>query len=69
MKGATLIETLYSLGVIPSRSRPRVSNDNPYSESIIKISEYVPNYQLEGFATLTEARIWVKISQKNPDIM
>lgn len=60
MKGATMLETLYSLGIIPSRSRPRVSNDNPYAESIFKTLKYVPNYQPEGFATLVEARVWVK---------
>jgi len=36
MKGATLLETLYNLGITPSRSRPRVSNDNPYAESIFR---------------------------------
>lgn len=30
MKGATMLETLYHLGITPSNSRPRVSNDNPY---------------------------------------
>lgn len=60
MKGATMLETLYTLGIIPSRSRPRVSNDNPYAESIFKTLKYVPNYQPEGFGTLMEARLWVK---------
>lgn len=60
MKGATMLETLYNLGIIPSRSRPRVSNDNPYAESIFKTLKYVPDYQPEGFATLTEARLWVR---------
>ncbi len=60
MKGATMLETLYNLGIIPSRSRPRVSNDNPYAESIFKTLKYVPDYQPEGFASLTEARLWVK---------
>jgi putative transposase len=32
MKGATILATLQSLGIIPSFSRPKVSNDNPYSE-------------------------------------
>lgn len=60
MKGATMLETLYSLGVIPSRSRPRVSNDNPYSESLFKTLKYRPNYQPRGFNNITEARLWVK---------
>lgn len=60
MKGATMLETLYSLGIIPSRSRPRVSNDNPYAESIFKTLKYVPSYQPEGFDSLMDARLWVK---------
>lgn len=36
MKGATMLETLYNLGITPSRSRPRVSNGNPYAESLFK---------------------------------
>ena len=60
MKGATMLETLYALGITPSRSRPRVSNDNPYAESIFKTLKYRPNFQPRGFKSLTEARIWVK---------
>jgi transposase InsO family protein len=36
MKGATMLATLQALGVMPSLSRPGVSNDNPYSESLFK---------------------------------
>ncbi len=36
MKGATMLATLQKLGVTPSCSRPSVSNDNPYSESLFK---------------------------------
>jgi putative transposase len=59
MKGASLLETLYQLGITPSRSRPRVSNDNPYAESIFRTCKYRPNYPSKGFATLTVARQWV----------
>jgi putative transposase len=59
MKGASLLETLYSLGITPSRSRPRVSNDNPYTESIFRTCKYRPSYPLGGFVDLTEARKWV----------
>lgn len=59
MKGASLLETLYQLGITPSRSRPRVSNDNPYAESIFRTCKYRPSYPVKGFATLTEARKWV----------
>ena len=60
MKGTTMLETLYALGIMPSKSRLRVSNDNPYAESLFKTLKYVPNFQPQGFATLTEARLWVK---------
>jgi putative transposase len=59
MKGATMLETLYNLGITPSRSRPRVSNDNPFAESLFKTLKYRCNYQPKGFASLDEARIWV----------
>ncbi len=59
MKGATMLETLYALGITPSRSRPRVSNDNAYAESLFKTVKYRPNYQPKGFKTLSEAREWV----------
>ncbi len=59
MKGASLLETLYQLGITPSRSRPRVSNDNPYAESIFRTCKYRPSYPAAGFKDLTEARKWV----------
>ena len=59
MKGATMLETLYALGVIPSRSRPGVSNDNPYAESLFKTLKYRPNYQPTGFNDISGARLWV----------
>lgn len=59
MKGATLLETLYQLGITPSRSRPRVSNDNPYAESLFRTCKYRPGYPAAGFGDLTQARKWV----------
>ncbi|OAB38923.1 integrase [Paenibacillus macquariensis subsp. macquariensis] len=59
MKGSSLLETLYLLGITPSRSRPRVSNDNPYAESIFRTCKYRPNYPAKGFTDLTDARTWV----------
>ena len=58
MKGATMLAALYDLGITPSNSRPRVSNDNPYSESLFKTLKYRPNYQPKGFETIEEARAW-----------
>jgi transposase InsO family protein len=36
MKGATMLATLQQLGIMPSFSRPSVSNDNPSSESLFR---------------------------------
>ena len=58
MKGATMLATLYQLGITPSNSRPRVSNDNPYAESLFKTLKYRPNYQPKGFGSLVKAREW-----------
>ncbi|WP_280523673.1 IS3 family transposase [Paenibacillus dendritiformis] len=60
MKGATLLETLHSLGITPSRSRPRVRNDNPYAESIFRTCKYRPDYPAKGFKDLPEASEWVR---------
>ena len=60
MKGATLRATLDALGVIPSFSRPSVSNDNPYSESLFRTLKYRPEYPEEVFANLHGARTWVR---------
>lgn len=59
MKGATMLATLQQLGVVPSFSRPAVSNDNPYSESFFKTLKYRPSYPQQAFANLLEARVWV----------
>jgi len=59
MKGATMVATLQRLGIIPSLSRPAVSNDNPYSESLFKTMKYCSQYPSRPFATLAAARQWV----------
>ncbi|HNX25637.1 MAG TPA: IS3 family transposase [Spirochaetota bacterium] len=58
MKGATMIMTLYNLGVIPSFSRPRVSNDSPYIESLFKTLKYTVGYPGQ-FRDIDHARIWM----------
>jgi transposase InsO family protein len=59
MKGATMLATLQRLGVVPSFSRPSVSNDNPYSESLFKTLKYRPGYPEKTFSELVDARKWV----------
>ena len=59
MKGATMLATLDQLGIIPSFSRPRVSDDNPYSESLFRTLKYRPEYPRGAFGSLEAARKWV----------
>lgn len=59
MKGATMLATLQALGVMPSLSRPSVSNDNPYSEAMFRTMKYNARYSQSPFKNLLEARIWV----------
>ena len=59
MKGATMLATLQRLGVVPSFSRPSVSDDNPYSESLFRSMKYSPAYPGKPFESLEAARTWV----------
>jgi putative transposase len=59
MKGATMLATLHKLGVIPSFSRPSVSNDNPYSESLFRTMKYRPEYPSKPFESIEQAQSWV----------
>ena len=59
MKGATMLATLQRLGVMPSFSRPSVSDDNPYSEALFKTLKYHPGFPDKPFDSLQEAREWV----------
>ena len=59
MKGATLLASMQQLGVMPSFSRPRVSNDNAYAEALFKTAKYCPLWPERPFDTLDEARLWV----------
>jgi transposase InsO family protein len=50
MKGATMKTTVKNLGITSSYSRPRVSNDNPFSEVLFRTFKYRPNWPMKGFA-------------------
>ncbi|WP_305801658.1 DDE-type integrase/transposase/recombinase, partial [Thiolapillus sp.] len=52
MKGATMLVTLQRPGVVPSFSRPSVSNDNPYSESLFGTMKYTPAFPSKPFENL-----------------
>jgi len=57
-KGFTMKAKLESLGIMPSYSRPRVSNDNPYSEALFRTVKYCPAYPHKEFATIIDSRQW-----------
>ena len=59
MKGATMLATLQKLGVVASFSRPRVSDDNPYSESLFRTLKYRPEYPKRPFESPEAATEWV----------
>ena len=61
MKGATMLVTMQRLGVMPSFSRPSVSNDNPFSEALFKTLKYCPQYPSKPFAMLEDAKKWVEM--------
>lgn len=58
-KGSTLNAKLELLGIMASFSRPRVSNDNPYSEALFRTCKYRPGYPRSGFETIKDSRRWV----------
>jgi len=59
MKGITMLGMLQHLGVIPSFSRPSVSDDNPYSEALFKTTKYHSSYpSIKRFESIQSARQW-----------
>ena len=59
MKGATMLATLQWLGIVPSFSRPSVSDDNPYSEALFKTLKYRPEYPSKPFEDLQSVEVWM----------
>ena len=59
MRGSTMVATMQWLGIVPSFSRPHVSNDNPYSEALFRTLKCTPAYQRLPFPSLDGARRWV----------
>ncbi len=58
LTATTVLAMLNWLGVKPSYSRPRVSDDNAYAESLFRTAKYRPEFPAKGFADLEEARAW-----------
>lgn len=59
MKGVTLLMAMRELGVVPSYSRPRVSNDNAYAEALFRTAKYCSMWPRQPFDSLQQAREWV----------
>ena len=60
LKATTVLAMLQWLGVKPSYSRPRVSNDNAYAEALFRTAKYRPQFPSAGFADLEQARTWAR---------
>jgi putative transposase len=58
LKATTVLAMLQWLGIKPSYSRPRVSDDNAYAESLFRTAKYRPEFSDGGFKDLEEARLW-----------
>jgi putative transposase len=58
LTGTTVLAMLHWLGIAPSHSRPRVSDDNAYAEALFRTAKYRPEFPSAGFADLADARQW-----------
>jgi transposase InsO family protein len=58
LKATTVLAMLHWLNIKPSYSRPRVSDDNAYAESLFRTAKYRPEFPAKGFDDLTQARHW-----------
>jgi len=58
LKATTVLAMLHWLGIKPSYSRPRVSDDNAYAESLFRTAKYRPEFPADGFPDLDAAREW-----------
>ena len=61
LRAATLESRLEELGVLRSLSRPRLNNDNPFSESLFHTVKYRPDYPRRPFQSVEEACLWVSV--------
>jgi transposase InsO family protein len=58
LKATTVLAMLHWLGIKPSYSRPRVSDDNAYAEALFRTAKYRPEFPAKGFTDLDAARAW-----------
>jgi len=60
LKNASLLALMQHLGVQPSYSRPRVSNDNAHAEAFFRTLKYAPSFDAKGFENIESARLWAQ---------
>jgi putative transposase len=60
LKATTVLAMLHWLGIAPSHSRPRVSDDNAFAEALFRTAKYRPEFPTQGFADLEAARHWAR---------
>jgi putative transposase len=58
LKATTVLAMLHWLNIKPSYSRPRVSDDNAFAESLFRTAKYRPEFPARGFDDLGQARAW-----------
>ncbi|CAH2603512.1 transposase [Rhodovastum atsumiense] len=58
LKATTVLAMLHWLGICPSYSRPRVSDDNAFAEALFRTAKYRPEFPVAGFVDLAAAREW-----------
>jgi len=58
LKATTVLAMLHWLGIKPSYSRPRVSDDNAYAEALFRTAKYRPEFPARGFASIEQAHVW-----------
>lgn len=58
LKATTVLAMLRWLGISPSYSRPRVSNDNAFAESLFRTIKYHTGYPAKGFESLEHCKEW-----------
>jgi transposase InsO family protein len=68
LKATTVLAMLHWLGIKPSYSRPRVSDDNAFAEALFRTAKYRPEFPLKGFVDLDDARQWAPPPRTIPRI-
>ncbi len=61
LKATTVLAMLHWLGIKPSYSRPRVSDDNAFVEALFRTAKYRPEFPLKPIFDTCPVRKWGKL--------